>query len=121
MARILVERLEVLILTEPGTFLRRTPLMHRLRRIIIGSVPFSPPEGRGEGRDNSSPQDSFGIRRRHTPPVPPVMRVSGFATKPFVPSPGARKKLKKRPEAHKKTAVKGKEKKKNWIARLLGR
>ena len=49
------------------------------------------------------------------------MRVSGFATKPFVPSPGARKKLKKRPEAHKKTAVKGKEKKKNWIARLLGR
>ncbi len=27
------------------------------------SVPFSPPEGRGEGRDNSSPQDSFGIRR----------------------------------------------------------
>ncbi len=121
MARILVERLRgfdfdrTRYISEANTPDASSKAYH------YRSVPFSPPEGRGEGRDNSSPQDSFGIRRRHTPPVPPVMRVSGFATKPFVPSPGARKKLKKRPEAHKKTAVKGKEKKKNWIARLLGR
>ena len=121
MARILVERLRgfdfdrTRYISEANTPDASSKAYH------YRSVPFSPPEGRGEGRDNSSPQDSFGIRRHLTPPVPPVMRVPAFTTRPFVPSPKARRKVKRKVEPKRKTSVKGKEKKKNWIARLLGR
>ena len=121
MARILVERLRgfdfdrTRYISEANTPDASSKAYH------YRSVPFSPPEGRGEGRDNSSPQDSFGIRRHLTPPVPPVMRVPAFTTRPFVPSPKARRKVRRKVEPKRKTSVKGKEKKKNWIARLFGK
>ena len=121
MARILVERLRgfdfdrTRYISEANTPDTSSKAYH------YRSVPFSPPEGRGEGRDNSSPQDSFGIRRHLTPPVPPVMRVPAFTIRPFVPSPKARRKVRRKVEPKRKTSVKGKEKKKNWIARLFGK
>ena len=121
MARILVERLRgfdfdrTRYISEANTPDASSKAYH------YRSVPFSPPEGQGEGRDNSSPQDSFGIRRHLTPPVPPVMRVPAFTTRPFVPSPKARRKVKRKVEPKRKTSVKCKEKKKKWIARHLGK
>ena len=106
MARILVERLRgfdfdrTRYISEANTPDASSKAYH------YRAVPFSLPEGRGEGRDNSSPQDSFGIRRHLTPPVPPVMRVPAFTTRPFVPSPKARRKVKRKVEPKEKNVSK---------------